>query len=93
MADNLREQILNIISKNGRYSTKEIAAMLGSDENTVENEIKQMEDENVILEPNNVIKDSIISKNVIVRSSYVSNSRISENVIVGPFETVIDKNV
>lgn len=50
-------------------------------------------DENVILEPNNVIKDSIISKNVIVRSSYVSNSRISENVIVGPFETVIDKNV
>lgn len=48
MADNLREQILNIISKNGRYSTKEIAAMLGSDENTVENEIKQMEDENVI---------------------------------------------
>lgn len=49
-------------------------------------------DENVVMEPNNIIKDSIISKNVILRSSYVSNSRISENVIVGPFETIIDKN-
>ncbi|MBE7074991.1 MAG: hypothetical protein E7376_03335 [Clostridiales bacterium] len=49
--------------------------------------------ENVKLEPNNIIKDSILSKNVIVRSSYISNSRISENMIVGPFETVIDKNV
>lgn len=49
--------------------------------------------ENVILEPNNTIKDSIISKNVILRNSYISNSRISENIIVGPFEAVIDKNV
>lgn len=48
MADNLREHILNIISKNARYSTKEIAAMLGSDEQTVEKEIEQMEAENVI---------------------------------------------
>lgn len=50
-------------------------------------------DENVILEPNNIIKDSIISKNVVLRNAYISNSRIGENMIVGPFETVIDKNV
>lgn len=50
-------------------------------------------DENVVLEPNNVVKDSIVSKNAILRSSYVSNSRLRENIIVGPFETVIDKNV
>ena len=42
---------------------------------------------------NEELIDYLISKNVIVRSSYLSNSRISENVIVGPFETVIDKNV
>ena len=46
-----------------------------------------------VLEPNNTIKDSIISKNVIVKNSYISSSRISENLIVGPFESVIDKNV
>lgn len=49
--------------------------------------------ENVVLEPNNVIKDSIISKNVVIKNSYVLNSRVSESVIVGPFETIIDKNI
>ncbi len=49
--------------------------------------------EGVVLEPNNIVKDSIISKNVILRNSYLSNSRVSENVIVGPFESIIDKNV
>jgi len=48
--------------------------------------------ENCKLEPNNTIKDSIISKNVVVKNSYVSGSRISENMIVGPFDVVIDKN-
>lgn len=48
--------------------------------------------EGVILEPNNTIKDSIISNKVIVKNSYISNSRIPENMIVGPFETIIDKN-
>lgn len=49
--------------------------------------------ENSVLEANNTISNSIISNNVIVKNSYVSGSRISENMIVGPFETVLDKNV
>ena len=49
--------------------------------------------ENSVLEANNIISNSIISNNVIVKNSYVSGSRISENMIVGPFETVLDKNV
>ena len=48
MNSELREKILNTISKNSRYSTKELAAMLGSDETAVTNELKQMEQENVI---------------------------------------------
>lgn len=49
--------------------------------------------ENCTLEPNNIIKDSIISKNVIVKNSYILNSGIAENMIVGPFESVINQNV
>ena len=48
MNSELREKILNTISKNSRYSAKELAAMLGSDETAVTNELKQMEQENVI---------------------------------------------
>ena len=43
MNSELREKILNTISKNSRYSAKELAAMLGSDETAVTNELKQME--------------------------------------------------
>jgi len=43
------------------------------------------------LEPNNTIKDSEILSRVIVKNSYISNSRIPENMIVGPFEAVLDK--
>ena len=39
MNSELREKILNTISKNSRYSTKELAAMLGSDETAVTNEL------------------------------------------------------
>ena len=48
MNSELRNKILNAISQNSRYSTKELAAMLGSDEKAVEEEISRMEEENVI---------------------------------------------
>lgn len=44
----MRKQILDAISKNSRFSTEDLAAMLATDENTVKNEIKDMEDSNVI---------------------------------------------
>ncbi len=47
---------------------------------------------NCVLEPNNVIKDSIISNNCVVKYSYIEESRISENIVVGPFESVINKS-
>ena len=47
---------------------------------------------NCILEPNNVIKDSVISDNCILKYCYIEESRISENIIVGPFESVINKS-
>ena len=47
---------------------------------------------NCVLEPNNVIKDSVISHNCVLKCSYIEQSRISENIIVGPFESVINKS-
>ena len=47
---------------------------------------------NCVIEPNNTIRDSIISDNCILKSSYIQGSRLSENLVVGPFESVIDKS-
>ena len=47
---------------------------------------------NCVIEPNNVIKDSVISNNCVIKYSYIEQSRISENIIVGPFESVINKS-
>ncbi|MBQ3494420.1 MAG: hypothetical protein IJA69_03300 [Clostridia bacterium] len=48
---------------------------------------------NCVLEPNNVISNSVISDNCIIKCSYISESRISENIVVGPFESVIEKSI
>lgn len=44
----MKKQILDAISKNSRYSTEDLAAMLAADEDTIQREIKEMEDANVI---------------------------------------------
>lgn len=46
---------------------------------------------NVILEPNNTIVSSIISNGCDVKSSYIKNSKITENMVVGPFELIEEK--
>ena len=48
---------------------------------------------NCVVEPNNTIKDSVISDNCVLKTSYVCESRISENIVVGPFESVIKKSI
>ena len=47
---------------------------------------------NCILDPNNVIKDSVISDNCVIKCSYIEQSRISENIVVGPYENVVNKS-
>ena len=47
---------------------------------------------NCVLQGNNEIIDSIISDNCNIVSSYIKSSRISENMIVGPFEGIIKKS-
>jgi len=44
----MKQQILDAISKNSRFSTEDLAAMLAADEDTIKREIKEMEDANVI---------------------------------------------
>ncbi|MDD3397269.1 MAG: hypothetical protein PHR96_01850 [Clostridia bacterium] len=43
------------------------------------------------LESGNIIIDSFISDNCILKTSYIFNSKIDKNIIVGPFEKVINK--
>lgn len=44
----MKKEILDAISRNSRYSTEELAAMLGTDQETVKKEIQEMEDGKVI---------------------------------------------
>lgn len=44
----LKKQILDAISKNSRYSLEDLAAMLGTDVDTVASEIEEMEENKVI---------------------------------------------
>ena len=51
----MRKRILELLKNNSRLSNAEIAAMIGADEATVENEIKAMEKEKVICGYNTMI--------------------------------------
>lgn len=44
----MRQQILKVLDKNSRLTNKELAVILGSTEEEIEQEIKQMEKEHVI---------------------------------------------
>ncbi len=44
----MKEQLLELIEKDGRRSTKELALMLDTDEENIINEIKKLEEEKVI---------------------------------------------
>ncbi len=44
----MREEILEVLEKDSRVSVKDLAVMLGESEDTIEKEMKAMEDETVI---------------------------------------------
>ena len=44
----MKTELLKLLSRNARYSVRQLADMLGADEQTVENEIKSLEKEGVI---------------------------------------------
>jgi len=46
--DDIDKGILDIIGKNSHYSAEDLASMLGTDKETIEHEIKAMEEEKVI---------------------------------------------
>lgn len=46
---------------------------------------------NCVLEPFNYINDSIISNNCVIKHSNILKSKITENMVVGPFEIIENK--
>lgn len=51
----MREELLSIIEKNSRIDIKELAVMLGSDEQTILNELEKLENDGVICGYNTLI--------------------------------------
>ena len=47
---------------------------------------------NCKIEFGSVIENSIISDECIIKCSYISESRISEKTVVGPYESVVAKS-
>ena len=101
VSNKLRQNILNFHMNNGVYIVDTNSTFIDADvviekgvkieqNNTIKGE--SYIGENTVLEPNNVIINSIISNDVVLKGAYISNSRIAENSIVGPFESVINRN-
>lgn len=101
VSDRLRRNILNFHMNNGVYIADIDSTYIDADviiekgvriaqNNTIKGE--SYIGENTVLEPNNVVINSIISNDVVLRGAYISNSRIAENSIVGPFESIINRN-
>ena len=44
----MKYEILKLLARNAKYTAEEIAVMLGTDEETVKNEIKQLEKDGLI---------------------------------------------
>lgn len=98
----LKKKIINYHINNGVYIVDENSTYIDADvviesgarvepNNTLKGQSYIAED--VVLEPNNVIKNSIVCKNATIKNSYISGSQVSENAIVGPFGVLIDKKM
>lgn len=46
---------------------------------------------NCVLESGNTIENSIIGANCVIKNSYIKNSKITDNMVVGPFEIIEGK--
>jgi len=58
----MREMLLQLLEKNARMTTKELAAILGSDEETVAHEIEKLEDDHIIRGYNTLIDWSAVGE-------------------------------
>lgn len=59
----IRKQILDILENDARVSTKEIAVMLNTNEDVVAKQIKQMEDEKIIVKYTTILNPEKITSN------------------------------
>ncbi len=57
----LKNEILKLLDENARYSFAQMAAMLGEDERTVENAVKELERDGVIVKYAAIINNEVLS--------------------------------
>lgn len=101
VTDVMRNRILDFHMRNGIYIENPQSVYIDADviiepgtrimaSNTIRG--KTIIGKNCLIDVGNLIDNSIISEGCIVRQSHVSESRISEFMTVGPFETVVKQS-
>ena len=97
--DILKNRILDFHMKNGVNIINPLTTYIDADviiESGVviyqNNTLKGMcyIDKNVELLPNNVLENAIVSSGCQVVCSYIKNSKLPENKVVGPFESIVN---
>lgn len=98
----LKERILDFHMKNGVYIENLNSVSIDADviiesgtkiygNNTIKGQTLIQKNSTIL--SGNVIQDCIISSGSSIVQSYLKESRISENMVIGPFEKIVQKNV
>ncbi len=60
--EKLKNQLINLLSENARYTYAQLSSMVGVDENTVERAVKELEDDGVIVKYSAIINAEALTE-------------------------------
>ena len=63
--EKIKNDVLKLLTENARYSSKEMALMLGADEKTVENAVCSLEKDGVIVKYSAILNTEVLGENTV----------------------------
>ena len=63
--EKIKNDVLKLLTENARYSSKEMALMLGVDEKTVENAVSSLEKDGVIVKYSAILNTEVLAENTV----------------------------
>jgi len=63
--EKIKNDVLKLLTENARYSSKEMALMLGADEKTVENAVCSLEKDGVIVKYSAILNTEVLAENTV----------------------------
>ena len=63
--EKIKNDVLKLLTENARYSSKEMALMLGADEKTVENAVSSLEKDGVIVKYSAILNTEVLAENTV----------------------------